>query len=699
MSTFFCWCFIWTAILGHCKIYRIGIDIEQYRATIGNRFKRIRSFKGKCKNDQLLAEPIFTYETVFFLVATLFFVYFFPLYTSVHILAINSPLFKGVSFLSHGNEGHENCSISLSPIILFITVVISTKKCANFLSIFSRVFYSYLTLSISLLVILLNSTIIMNVFILATSYSLCFTIIAFGINQNMRFLKQKRFLALITSLVFLIVISNMSLLNPGPQTIQGLNCFFHNIHGLVTYNTLGLTSPDLNITKILELQAYIFENKPDIIILNETWLKPAIKSEEIIPGGSYKIFRRDMSPDSHPTDPLNPKKFKVNGGGVLIAVKNSLDLHPKVIASKSQAEILSIEVTLSNKKKVSLSTLYRVGTLGLPNLTEVKQHLIKVFKDKKYKNNFIVGDFDLDTVNWQNYTATSNVQTSYLNLFLDLGLTQIISEPTHKCGNILDLLLTDSPLLVTNQKIHSPGAFIKSDHSPISFTLSSLIARRKAITRKIFNFKKANWKTLNNDLKRVDWHYLLSSEEAHTGWELFKNKFLILCDKHIPKITIKESFQPPWYDSEVFKLNKKKENFRKKFKETNSQNHYLKYSSLRKDLKNLVKAKMRSNFDDELSPNTITKKFWSYVKSSSKSHTLPQRMYYGECIRNDSEGIANLFNEHFFNQFSDKSKYDIDINFDKDPWFDFSISESTICNLLRSLNSNKSKGPDKWSSP
>ena len=69
-------------------------------------------------------------------------------------------------------------------------------------------------------------------------------------------------------------------------------------------------------------------------------------------------------------------------------------------------------------------------------------------------------------------------------------------------------------------------------------------------------------------------------------------------------------------------------------------------------------------------------------------------MYYGECIRNDSEGIANLFNEHFFNQFSDKSKYDIDMYFDKDPWFDFSISESTICNLLRSLNPNKSKGPD-----
>ena len=293
--------------------------------TIGSRFMQIRCFIRKSKNDQLFTKPILTSEIVFFLVATLIFVYFFPLYTSVHILTINSPLFKGTSSLSYSNEVHESYSISLSSIILFITVVISTKKCITSLSIYSRVFYSYLTLNISLLVILQNSPISINVFILVTSYSLCLTIIVFGTNQNLRFLKQKRFLAIITSLVFQIVISNMSLLNPGPQTIQGLNCFFHNIHGLVTYNTLGLTSPDLNITKILELQAYIFENKPDIIILNDTWLKPAIKSEEIIPRGSYKIFRRDRSSDSHPTDSSNPKKFKVNGGGVLLAVKNSFD--------------------------------------------------------------------------------------------------------------------------------------------------------------------------------------------------------------------------------------------------------------------------------------------------------------------------------------------------------------------------------------
>ena len=109
-------------------------------------------------------------------------------------------------------------------------------------------------------------------------------------------------------------------MNPGPAQNDSLSCYFHNVQGLVSLNSVGKAHPDLNITKILELQTYIFEYSPDIIILNETWLKTTINSSEIIPGDSYKIFRRDRSCVSHPPDPNNPKKFKQNGGGVLIAL-------------------------------------------------------------------------------------------------------------------------------------------------------------------------------------------------------------------------------------------------------------------------------------------------------------------------------------------------------------------------------------------
>ena len=45
-----------------------------------------------------------------------------------------------------------------------------------------------------------------------------------------------------------------------------------------------------------------------------------------------------------------------------------------------------------------------------------------------------------------------------------------------------------------------------------------------------------------------------------------------------------------------------------------------------------------------LSPNTITKKFWSYVKASSKSSSIPHKMYLNSTVRNNPTEVANLFN-------------------------------------------------------
>ena len=68
----------------------------------------------------------------------------------------------------------------------------------------------------------------------------------------------------------------------------------------------------------------IHESEPDIIILNETWLKPSILNSEIIPNNMYKVFRCNRSNYTHPIDTSNPNKFRRNGGGILIAIKSSL---------------------------------------------------------------------------------------------------------------------------------------------------------------------------------------------------------------------------------------------------------------------------------------------------------------------------------------------------------------------------------------
>ena len=94
--------------------------------------------------------------------------------------------------------------------------------------------------------------------------------------------------------------------------------------------------------KTCELNGYIFSHRPDIVILNETWLKKNIVDSEIL-NKVYKIFRIDRSGKTHPWDPQQPKKFRKNGGGILIAHRNDIECESTEVGLiKVQAEILSI---------------------------------------------------------------------------------------------------------------------------------------------------------------------------------------------------------------------------------------------------------------------------------------------------------------------------------------------------------------------
>ena len=61
-------------------------------------------------------------------------------------------------------------------------------------------------------------------------------------------------------LLFLIILANASILNPGPEKIEALNCYFQNVQGFVTLNSISKPFPDLFITKILEFLTYVFAN-------------------------------------------------------------------------------------------------------------------------------------------------------------------------------------------------------------------------------------------------------------------------------------------------------------------------------------------------------------------------------------------------------------------------------------------------------
>ena len=84
-------------------------------------------------------------------------------------------------------------------------------------------------------------------------------------------------------------------------------------------------------------------------MLNETWLKKSVEDHEVIHDQSYSVWRNDRSQVSHPADPLNPNKFRRNGGGVLIAVRKDIQAQVEKISVRKGAEIVGVKIHVDGK--------------------------------------------------------------------------------------------------------------------------------------------------------------------------------------------------------------------------------------------------------------------------------------------------------------------------------------------------------------
>ena len=151
-------------------------------------------------------------------------------------------------------------------------------------------------------------------------------------------------------------------------------------------------------------------------------------------------------------------------------------------------------------------------------------------------------------------------------------LLQCIASPTHRKGNILDILLTTCARFIDDLSIITDKIYCDSDHFQITFKLRlrcKRIKRTKRVCYK-YNYSKANWRDLNTALSNVDWKSL-DSCEPEAAWTKFCEILSSYIDSFVPKFTVKNEYQPPWFDSECYAKCKVKTGFIRSLKITN---HY-----------------------------------------------------------------------------------------------------------------------------
>jgi hypothetical protein len=131
-------------------------------------------------------------------------------------------------------------------------------------------------------------------------------------------------------------------------------------------------------------------------------------------------------------------------------------------------------------------------------------------------------------------------------------------------------------------------------------------------------------------------------------------------------------------------LYRNKERAHAKLKQNPSIATAMKRDFARLQFKKICNEKMRDNLYNSDDPALITKRFWSLVKSKSKTHHIPECVHLGNHFCNFSTDKANVFNDHFRVQFSELSVYDVDLDWSTDHPFDIDFSLTRICHLLAS---------------
>lgn len=249
----------------------------------------------------------------------------------------------------------------------------------------------------------------------------------------------------------------------------------------VSYKCIHLNVNSLiSNSKRHELKTFIDLYKPDMLLLNETKLKPINKLS--IP--KYNFYRNDRTTDE--------------GGGTAILVKSHLvSTQLQCIPTIASFEHTVVKLQLENNKLIYFAAVYKTPINSI-NTDEISL-LIHSFGNSQY---IIAGDFNCKHTFWGNTECNSGGNKLYRWLCdsIDIHSVKLLktNEPTCIRANsesFIDLFMIDDGINVcfgpNNDKLTTLD--FDSDHRAVVLNISLYSKISQNERGKIFNWNKGDY--------------------------------------------------------------------------------------------------------------------------------------------------------------------------------------------------------------
>lgn len=396
------------------------------------------------------------------------------------------------------------------------------------------------------------------------------------------------------------------------QSTNDIHVMHWNCQGITTYSAIA------------QLELFVREKNIDVILLNETFLKPTHKFKI----NGFKIYRKDRL--SH-------------GGGVLIGIKNNIKHVLLPVEQTIDIESLSISIDM-NGRTTCLTTAYN------PQYTSNFNNDIELLTNKR-NDFFIFGDFNALHSTWNCHSENSagkalfNIQNkSRFYIYYSPNPTRFSQNFLPAVPSTIDLLLSNSSLHFSNLETH-PNC-LSSDHVPMTCHIYGSI---RCHPSKILLYHKADWISI----RRWVTNQISSINITANNFKQCLNSLVDIVKGVSNKIpyVIKRSFETELSPISLHLIRQRKM-FQRKFHRCADPNLRRSYSAILKQLRKLInfhidrdRNKNWSKFISTLPSGS--KKFWKISKFIKGKHTaIPQLVVNGTIFitpEEKSDKIAEVF--------------------------------------------------------
>ena len=333
------------------------------------------------------------------------------------------------------------------------------------------------------------------------------------------------------------------------------------------------------VEKTLDIKDFRLEHDIDIYLLAETWLSESNHGNVIT---SLKDNTCNFIND--------PRPYEGRGGGLGCIYKKQLSIIRTIPPfSLTTMQLLELKLKVYSKT-YTLVVIYRSEPVAnhwytMSNFFKEFNQVLSHYNNARHEV-ILTGDFNIHV------NKPNDPKAKKLLAILDtFNLIQHIQEPTHNCGNTLDLLITQKNTKLKDFTVSTQ----LSDHNNIIFTLD--VKKPEPIRKLVTNrqIKNIDITSFKNDIKQLFSFNIESSSSPQVLNNLVDtfNSSADVLDKHAPLITRQVTIRDPtpWTTHEIRPEKQKRRKLERKWKKTNLQVDYDNFKSQRNKLSSILKMK------------------------------------------------------------------------------------------------------------